>query len=175
MKKLTEDEIIEQLDKQQQLVDWLSKANEILFTGIRNYLPQVFVSNDPDIYEYAVKPLLAKPGPLDDMVVSLRLLYALGKIKKTIYADISCIEQFGSYVQTENKKLSFHDEMTYDFISNLNAITENKQLFGAIEKMKFSSFEVFNVERYGNIVKTGLTLAVTSILRELTDESDVES
>jgi DNA-binding MltR family transcriptional regulator len=65
--------------------------------------------------------------------------------------------------------------MTYDFISNLNAITENEQLFGAIEKMKFSSFEVFNVERYGNIVKTGLTLAVTSILKELTDESDVES
>lgn len=82
MKTLTEDEIIEQLDEQEQLLNWLQKANEILFSAVKTYLPQVFVNNDPDILEYAVKPLLAKSGPLDNMDVSLRLLYALGKIKK---------------------------------------------------------------------------------------------
>jgi DNA-binding MltR family transcriptional regulator len=134
----------------------------------------VFVNNDPDIQEYAVKPLLAKSGPLDNLDVSLRLLYALGKIRKTVYADVICLSQFSQYVQTENNVLSFYDEMTYDFISNLNAITENEQLFSAIRKMKFSSFEVFNTERYGNMIKTGLTLAVTSLLKELTNGNSVE-
>lgn len=174
MKTPTEDEIIEQLDEQEQLLNWLLKANEILFSAIKSYLPQVFINNDPDIREYAVKPLLAKSGPLDNMDVSLRLLYALGKIKKTVYADIICLSQFSLHLQAENSSLSFHDEMTYDFISNLNAITENEQLFSAIRKMKFSSFEVFNTERYGNMVKTGLTLAVTSLLKELTNEDSVE-
>jgi DNA-binding MltR family transcriptional regulator len=65
--------------------------------------------------------------------------------------------------------------MTFDFIANLNAITENEQLFSAIRKMKFSSFEVFNTERYGNMIKTGLTLAVTSLLKELTNENSANS
>ncbi len=36
-----------------------------------------------------MKPLLAQSGPLDDIDVALRLIYALGKMDKWLYADIT--------------------------------------------------------------------------------------
>ncbi len=64
-------------------------AHSILLQGIRQFLPSLFVDNDEEIVEYAVKPLLAQSGPLDDIDVALRLIYALGKMDKWLYADNS--------------------------------------------------------------------------------------
>src|SRR5471030_122063 len=87
MTVLTEDQVLETLSSQTNLNDFLDAANVILLSGIKQFLPQLFINNDEDIREFAVKPLLAKSGPLDNIDVSLRLIYALGKIKKSVYAD----------------------------------------------------------------------------------------
>ncbi len=168
---LTEDEVLERLSGQDQLKPFLEVANDILLSGIRDFLPSVFISNDEDIREYAVKPLLAKSGPLDNIYVSLRLIYALGKLEKWAYADIICFYQFGEFQNENETVIEFYDDITYDFICNLNAIVNNEQLFQSIKNMKFSDFNVFSKERYGNMVKTGLTLAVTSLLQEFAHES----
>ena len=73
------------------------------------------MNNDEEILEYAVKPLLAKSGPLNDINVSLRLIFALGKIDKYLYADILSFFQYSEYVSQHQKPTLFSDEITYDF------------------------------------------------------------
>ncbi|HFS4089018.1 TPA: MltR family transcriptional regulator [Escherichia coli] len=116
MATLTEDDVLEQLDAQDNLFSFMNTAHSILLQGIRQFLPSLFVDNDEEIVEYAVKPLLAQSGPLDDIDVALRLIYALGKMDKWLYAD----------------------------------------------------FAVWSEARFSGMVKTALTLAVTTTLKELT-------
>jgi DNA-binding MltR family transcriptional regulator len=167
MTTLNEDDVLEKLEAQNDLVSFISVAHDILLSGIRQFLPSLFVNNDEEILEYAVKPLLARSGPLDDIDVALRLIYALGKMDKWLYADIACFSQFCDFVQGSKTKLHFYDDLTYDFMANLNVITRNETLFNSIKSMKFSDFNLYSETRYGNMVKTALTLAVTSLLKEL--------
>lgn len=167
MTTLNEDEVLEQLEAQSDLASFMSVAHDILLSGIRQFLPSLFVDNDEEIVEYAVKPLLARSGPLDDIDVALRLIYALGKMDKWLYADITCFSQFSDFVQQSKVAIGFHDDVTYDFIANLNSITQNATLFNAIKSMKYSDFSIYSEARYGGLVKTALSLAVTSLLKEL--------
>lgn len=98
MTTLTEDDVLEQLDAQNNLLSFMTTAHNILLQGIKRFLPSLFVDNDEEIVEYAVKPLLAQSGPLDDIDVALRLIYALGKMDKWLYADITLF--FSSFIST---------------------------------------------------------------------------
>ena len=153
MATLTEDDVLEQLDAQDNLFSFMNTAHSILLQGIRQFLPSLFVDNDEEIVEYAVKPLLAQSGPLDDIDVALRLIYALGKMDKGLYADITHFSQFWHYLNEQDETPGFADDMTWDFISNV---------------MKFADFAVWSEARFSGMVKTALTLAVTTTLKELT-------
>ncbi|MDI5536274.1 MltR family transcriptional regulator, partial [Salmonella enterica subsp. enterica serovar Montevideo] len=41
---------------------FMTTAHNILLQGIKRFLPSLFVDNDEEIVEYAVKPLLAQSG-----------------------------------------------------------------------------------------------------------------
>lgn len=174
MTSLNEDAVLEQLETQNDLASFLNVSHDILLSGIRRFLPSLFINNDEEIVEYAVKPLLARSGPLDDIGVALRLICALGKMEKWLYADITCFSQFRDFVQASKEVIHFHDDITYDFIASLNSITQNDPLFSAIKNMKFSDFSIYSETRYGNMVKTALTLAVMSLLKELDCEGETE-
>lgn len=103
MTTLTEDDVLEQLDAQNNLLSFMTTAHSILLQGIKRFLPSLFVDNDEEIVEYAVKPLLAQSGPLDDIDVALRLIYALGKMDKWLYADITHFSQFYQYVSERDE------------------------------------------------------------------------
>lgn len=164
----TEDDVLEQLDAQDNLFSFMKTAHTILLQGIRQFLPSLFVDNDEEIVEYAVKPLLAQSGPLDDIDVALRLIYALGKMDKWLYADITHFSQFWHYLNEQDETPGFADDMTWDFISNVNSITRNAMLYDALKAMKFADFSVWSEARFSGMVKTALTLAVTTTLKELT-------
>ncbi|MDR9891457.1 MltR family transcriptional regulator [Pseudenterobacter timonensis] len=168
MTTLTENDVIEQLDASDDLLSFMTTANAILLLGIKRFLPSLFVNNDEEIVEYAVKPLLAQSGPLDDIEVSLRLIFALGKIDKWLYADINHFSGFCHYLEGQEAIPGFADDITWDFISNLQSITRNDSLFGALKSMKFADFAAWSEVRFTVMVKTALTLAVTTILKELT-------
>lgn len=102
MTTLTEDDVLEQLDAQNNLLSFMTTAHNILLQGIKRFLPSLFVDNDEEIVEYAVKPLLAQSGPLDDIDVALRLIYALGKMDKWLYADITHFSQFYQYLHEQD-------------------------------------------------------------------------
>ena len=155
MATLTEDDVLEQLNAQDNLFSFMKTAHSILLQGIRQFLPSLFVDNDEEIVEYAVKPLLAQSGPLDDIDVAL-------------YADITHFSQFWHYLNEQDETPRFADDITWDFISNVNSITRNATLYDALKAMKFADFAVWSEARFSGMVKTALTLAVTTTLKELT-------
>ena len=127
-----------------------------MLRGIKCFLPSLFVDNDEEIVEYAVKPLLARSGPLDDIDVALRLIYALGKMEKWLYADITHFSQFYQYLKEQDTSPA--SPMTSpDFISNVNCITRNATLFSALESMKFADFAAWSEVRFTAMIKTALT------------------
>ncbi len=65
-------------------------------------------------------------------------------------------------------KRGFADDMTRDFISNVNSITRNAMLYDALKAMKFADFAVWSESAFSGMVKAVLTLAVTTTLKELT-------
>lgn len=170
MIKLKEDDVIERLSEKEDLNSFMQEACFLLLTGVKQFLPSLFVNNDEEVLEYAVKPLLAKSGPLDNINVSLRLVYALGKIDKYLYADTLSFFQYSEYVTQHNDKTLFSDEITYDFIKNINVVTKNEVLFKSLNNMKYADFSVYSKARYSDMVKTVLTLAITSLLKELVCE-----
>lgn len=168
MTTLTEDDVLEQLDIMEDLRAFMVTANDILLRAIRHFLPSLFVNNDAEIVEYAVKPLLAQSGPLDDVDVAIRLIYALGKMDKWLYADIMHFSQFSQYLAEQAHVPGYGDEVVWDFISNMNSITTNTSLYNALKAMKFADFAVYSEARFSAMVKTALALAVTTIVKELT-------
>lgn len=155
MATLTEDDVLEQLDAQDNLFSFMKTAHSILLQGIRQFLPSLFVDNDEEIVEYAVKPLLAQSGPLDDIDVALRLIYALGKMDKWLYADITHFSQYWHYLNEQDETPGFADDMTWDFISNVNSITCNATLYDALKAMKFADFAVWSEARFSGMVQNG--------------------
>ena len=168
MTTLTEDDVLEQLDAQDNLLSFMATANDILLQAIKNFLPSLFVNNDEEIVEYAVKPLLAQSGTLDDIDVAIRLIYALGKLDKWLYADVIHFSQFYQYLREQREIPRFSDDITWDFMSNVNSITTNATLYNSLKSMKFADFAIYSEIRFVTMIKTGLALAVTTILRELT-------
>ncbi|MBV7405501.1 MltR family transcriptional regulator [Enterobacter sp. ENT03] len=168
MTTLTEDDVLEQLEIMEDLRAFMVTANDILLRAIRHFLPSLFVNNDAEIVEYAVKPLLAQSGPLDDVDVAIRLIYALGKMDKWLYADIMHFSQFSQYLAELAHVPGYGDEVVWDFISNMNSITTNTSLYNALKAMKFADFAVYSEARFSAMVKTALALAVTTIVKELT-------
>ncbi|MCS2159706.1 transcriptional regulator [Scandinavium sp. H11S7] len=168
MTALTEDEVLGQLNAQDTLPAFMSEANALLRKAIKRFLPSLFVNNDEEIVEYAVKPLLAQSGPLDDLDVALRLIYALGKMDKWLYADITHFSQFHQFLSGQDNAPGFTDELTWDFICNVNAITDNTPMYNALKGMKFADFALYSESRFIGMIKTALALAVTAILKELT-------
>ncbi len=170
MIELKEDDVIERLSEKDDLNPFMQEACCLLLAGVKHFLPSLFVNNDEEVLEYAVKPLLAKSGPLDSLDVSLRLIFALGKIDKYLYADTLSFFQYSEYVTQHEEEIFFSDEITYDFIKNINAVTENTTLFKSLNNMKYADFSVYSKTRYGDMVKTVLTLTITSLLEELVCE-----
>ena len=64
MATLTEDDVLEQLDAQDNLFSFMKTAHSILLQGIRQFLPSLFVDNDEEIVEYAVSRYSPKAARL---------------------------------------------------------------------------------------------------------------
>jgi len=167
MTTLTEDDVFEKLNAQETLPAFISAATRILRQAIRNFLPSLFVNNDEEIVEYAVKPLLSQSGPLNNIDVALRLIYALGKMDKWLYADITHFSQFNDYLKEQVNPPRFTDDITWDFIVNVSGINQNPALFGRLKAMKFADFDVYSEARFVSMIKTTLAFSVTAILKEL--------
>lgn len=165
------EELLDKLDDCDTATSFLQISNTILKLELKTLLPSVFVQ-DELVMEFAVDPLLAEGGPLESANVTSKLMFAMGKISLETYSDINLYGQVLDYVLSQPKKVTYGDDVIYDFIIN-QAILKGEQsslYISSINQLKFSSFEVFSQVRYESIIKTVLKLSCEMLLNKIEEE-----
>ncbi|OCH60120.1 transcriptional regulator [Aliivibrio fischeri] len=164
-------ELLEALEDCEDATSFLVLSNQLVNLKLKALLPKVFVQ-DELVMEYAVEPLLKEDGPLVTTDVVSKLMFAMGKISLETYADIGLYAQVLEYAQSQPDKLSFGDDMIYDFISNQAILSTQQDSFylESINQLKFSSFEVFSQMRYESLIKTVLKLSCEMLLEKIEEE-----
>ncbi|MCE4935804.1 transcriptional regulator [Aliivibrio fischeri] len=164
-------ELLETVEECDDATSFLCASNKLINLKLKALLPNIFVQ-DELVMEYAVEPLLKEDGPLVTTDVVSKLMFAMGKISLETYADIGLYAQVLEYAQSQPDKLSFGDDMIYDFISNQAILSTQQDSFylESINQLKFSSFEVFSQMRYESLIKTVLKLSCEMLLEKLEEE-----
>lgn len=166
-----ENELLKQLDDCDNATSFLQVSSRILNIKLRALLPNIF-AQDKLVIEYAVEPLLKEDGPLVTTNVISKLMFALGKISLESYADIGLYDQVLDYVLSQPKKVSYGDDMIYDFIKNQAVLStqQDSVYIKSINQSKFSSFESFSQMRYESLIKTVLKLSFEMLLEKIEKE-----
>ncbi|MCE7565898.1 transcriptional regulator [Aliivibrio fischeri] len=164
-------ELLETVEECDDATSFLCASNKLINLKLKALLPNIFVQ-DELVMEYAVEPLLKEDGPLVTTDVVSKLMFAMGKISLETYADIGLYAQVLEYAQSQPNKLSFGDDMIYDFISNQAVLSTQQDSFylESINQLKFSSFEVFSQMRYESLIKTVLKLSCEMLLEKIEEE-----
>ncbi|OCH04554.1 MltR family transcriptional regulator [Aliivibrio fischeri] len=164
-------ELLETVEECDDATSFLCASNKLINLKLKALLPNIFVQ-DELVMEYAVEPLLKEDGPLVTTDVVSKLMFAMGKISLETYADIGLYAQVLEYAQSQPDKLSFGDDMIYDFISNQAILSTQQDSFylESINQLKFSSFEVFSQMRYESLIKTVLKLSCEMLLEKIEEE-----
>ena len=90
MTKQENDLIIERLNAVSSVRGVVLMAVDIFEASLNKLVQRVFRKDDHAV-KYAVEPLLNTAGPLNDLMVRLKLLYALGIISQDIYQDMELL------------------------------------------------------------------------------------
>ncbi|WP_063668629.1 MltR family transcriptional regulator [Aliivibrio fischeri] len=164
-------ELLETVEECDDATSFLCASNKLINLKLKALLPNIFVQ-DELVMEYAVEPLLKEDGPLVTTDVVSKLMFAMGKISLETYADIGLYAQVLEFAQSQPNKLSFGDDMIYDFISNQAVLSTQQDSFylESINQLKFSSFEVFSQMRYESLIKTVLKLSCEMLLEKIEEE-----
>ncbi|WP_153449030.1 MltR family transcriptional regulator [Vibrio algicola] len=164
-------ELMEKLDECDNATCFLQISNKIINTELKKLLPNVFVQ-DKLVMEYAVDPLFKEGGPLVATDVMAKLVFAMGKVSLETYSDIGLYAQMLEYAIAQPEKVSYGDDMVFDFISNQAILSTQQDSFyiESINQLKFSSFETFSQMRYESLIKTVLKLSCEMLLEKIERE-----
>lgn len=166
-----QDELLDALEECETATCFIQASHKLITAQLKHLLPRVFVQ-DPLVIEYAVTPLLKNDGPLVEVDVVSKLMFAMGKITLETYADIGLFDQMYDYVSKQSEPIAFRDEIIYDFISNQSSLkqSEANMYLDSINQLKFSSFDSFSQARYESLIKTVLKLSCEGLLEKVESE-----
>ncbi|AYV20142.1 Mannitol operon repressor [Vibrio mediterranei] len=165
------EDLLEKLDECDNATAFLQVSNKIINLKLKAILPSVFVQ-DELVKEYAVDPLLKEDGPLVTTDVVSKLVFAMGKISLETYSDIGLYDQVLEYALSRPEKVSFSDDMIYDFIENQAILSSQQDSFyiESLKQLKFSSFETFSQMRYESLIITVLKLSCEMLIQKIEEE-----
>ncbi|MGL4720530.1 MAG: MltR family transcriptional regulator, partial [Kluyvera intermedia] len=85
-----ENRVLERLNARQTLTGFIQTAVGLLAEAVDLLILQAFRKDDYAV-KYAVEPLLEGSGPLANLSVRLKLIYAMGVISRDEYEDIELL------------------------------------------------------------------------------------
>lgn len=145
-----------------------------LFENTLNQLVQRVFCKDDHAVKYAVEPLLNTAGPLGDLLVRLKLLYALGIITQDIYQDIERLIKLRNQLNSDGREFSFTSSETLEPIRKLHAIEKmGIPQLEATSPNKEDDLVLYNmyVARQEQVIRSAFGLAVASICAELDQDN----
>lgn len=166
-----QEELLDALEECATATCFIQASHKLIKAKLKQLLPRVFVQ-DPMVIEYAVTPLLKEDGPLVEIDVIAKLMFAMGKISLETYADIGLFDQMNDFVAGHDQSIAFDDDMIYDFINNQSLLkkSDGTIYLDSINQLKFSSFDTFSQARYESLVRTVLKLCCEGLIETVEKE-----
>ncbi|WP_432455345.1 MULTISPECIES: MltR family transcriptional regulator [unclassified Agarivorans] len=170
------------MDKYQQELDNIEQLSEavtprsffissvdIFEASIEDLVQRVFRKDDHAV-KYAVEPLLNNSGPLGELDVRLKLLYALGIISQDIYQDIDKFIQLRNFLNQEASEYHFTDSEIIEPIKTLHEVKNmgvvQLDIAPPADDAELSFYRM-QIARQEQVVRSTLSLVVAAICRAL--------
>ncbi len=173
MTKQENDLIIERLNATSSVRGVVLLAVEIFENSLNELVQRVFRKDDHAV-KYAVEPLLNTAGPLSDLMVRLKLLYALGIISQEVYQDMELLISLRNQLNNDGREFSFTSPETLEPIKQLHAIQKMgiAQLDApAPDKDEDINFYNMYMARQEQVIRSAFGLAIASICSELNQDN----
>lgn len=164
-----ENRILERLNARQTLTGFIQTAVGLLAEAVDLLILQAFRKDDYAV-KYAVEPLLEGTGPLANLSVRLKLIYALGVISRDEYEDVELLVALNGELLNENKIYSFTDDEILGPISMLHCMTAlpPQPTLHLPEDVVDESLITMQEQRYQQMVRSTLVLSITDLVTNLT-------
>lgn len=164
-----ENRILERLNARQTLTGFIETAVGLLAEAVDLLILQAFRKDDYAV-KYAVEPLLEGTGPLANLSVRLKLIYALGVISRDEYEDVELLVALNGELLNENKIYSFTDDEILGPISMLHCMTAlpPQPTLHLPEDVVDESLITMQEQRYQQMVRSTLVLSITDLVTNLT-------
>ncbi|HCR3983664.1 TPA: MltR family transcriptional regulator [Kluyvera ascorbata] len=163
-----ENRILERLNARQTLTGFIQTAVSLLSEAVDQLILQAFRKDDYAV-KYAVEPLLEGSGPLANLPVRLKLIYALGVISRDEYEDVELLLALNNELAHENKIYSFTDDEILGPINMLHCMTTlpPPPTLHLPEDVVDDALRTMQEQRYQQMVRSTLVLSITDLVTSL--------
>lgn len=163
-----ENRILERLNARQTLTGFIQTAVGLLSEAVDQLILQAFRKDDYAV-KYAVEPLLEGSGPLANLPVRLKLIYALGVISRDEYEDVELLLALNNELAHENKIYSFTDDEILGPINMLHCMTTlpPPPTLHLPEDVVDDALRTMQEQRYQQMVRSTLVLSITDLVISL--------
>lgn len=168
-----ENQILERLNQRPEVHLFVQEVIALISQAIDKLMLKVFRKDDYAV-KYAVEPLLTGNGPLGELSVRLKLLFALGAITRETYEDIELFLDLNESLSQQALKLNYIDDEIIGSIKMLHCMGPLPEMmrFDQPEDMVDKQLIELQKQRYQQMVKSSLVLSVTDLIAQIL-ETDV--
>jgi mannitol operon repressor len=162
-------DIIDRLNEAGSVRGSVLTAVAIFETSVDRLVQRVFRKDDHAV-KYAVEPLLNTAGPLADLMVRLKLLYALGIISQDVYQDMERLIKLRDQLNRDSREFSFTSPETLETMKKLHAIEKmgmvQLEISPADEDADINFYNIY-MARQEQVIRSAFSLAIASMCAEL--------
>ncbi|WP_308420894.1 MltR family transcriptional regulator [Hafnia psychrotolerans] len=165
-----ENRVLEKLNAGKTVRSFLMTAVELLAEALDILVVQVFRKDDYAV-KYAVEPLLNGSGPLGDLSVRLKLIYALGVISRHEYEDAELLMALREELNYDGEDYRFTDDEILGPFGELHCVTELPPAPTFPKPGEADeSLIAMQRQRYQQIVRSTMVLCVTGLIAHISNQ-----
>ncbi|CAM3681126.1 Mannitol repressor protein [Rahnella bruchi] len=165
-----ENRVLEKLNAGKTVRSFLMTAVELLAEALDILVVQVFRKDDYAV-KYAVEPLLTGTGPLGDLSVRLKLIYALGVISRHEYEDAELLMALREELNYDGEEYRFTDDEILGPFGELHCVTELPPAPTFLKPGEADeSLIAMQRQRYQQIVRSTMVLSVTGLIAHISNQ-----
>lgn len=168
-----EDEVLERLNEQDGPRGFFLEAVTILEEAVDSLMRRAFRQEEYAV-KYAIEPLLNQSGPLGQLEVRLKLIFALGLISLERYQDLEAYLKIRDFLVRDPKDYRFSDKPIRDLLDRLHGVNQGGMMKLAPPASEEDwAFDQMQLNRLDQVVRSALVLAVADCVTDLHKESPI--
>lgn len=165
-----ENRVLEKLNAGKSVRSFLMTAVELLAEALDILVIQVFRKDDYAV-KYAVEPLLTGNGPLGDLSVRLKLIYALGVISRHEYEDAELLMALREELNYDGEEYRFTDDEILGPFGELHCVAALPPAPTFLKPVEADeSLIAMQQQRYQQIVRSTMVLSITGLIAHISNQ-----